>query len=279
MSKKIAFITGASRGIGAESAAALAKQGYDVAVVARTLAEGEGHDHIGDSSPLPGSLEATAAVVKTLGREALCLRGDILDEDSMIAAVEKTLDHFGQIDFLFNNAVYQGVGNQETLMEVSKQQIQAVYQGNIFTPLAIIKAALPSMEHRKSGTIINMLSATAFLDPPATAAKGGWGFVYASSKAAFGRMAGALRVEHTDAGLRFFNLEPGTVITEVMKAAGIDKEILKFFRPCTPATIGAVAAWLADNEPKEEWKPLDVLRGPAIAKELGLLKVPSLLEP
>lgn len=279
MSKKVAFITGASRGIGAESAAALAKQGYDVAIVARTMAEGEAHDHVGDSSPLPGSLEATAAAVKALGQEALCLRGDILDEDSMITAVEKTLDHFGQIDFLFNNAVYQGEGNQEPLMEVTKEQIQAIYQGNIFTPLAIIKAALPSMEQRKSGTIINMLSATAFLDPPATAANGGWGFVYPSSKAAFGRMAGALRVEHADAGLRFLNLEPGTVITELMKASGIDKEILKFFRPCTPAAIGAVAAWLAENEAKEEWKPLDVLRGPAIAKELGLLKAPSLLEP
>jgi NAD(P)-dependent dehydrogenase (short-subunit alcohol dehydrogenase family) len=277
MSNKVAFITGASRGIGAESAAALAKEGYDVAIVARTLADGEVHDHIGSLAPLPGSLEATAAVVNVLGQEALCLRGDILDEASMINAAKKTLKHFGHIDLLFNNAVYQGTGNQETLMDVTKEQIQAIYQGNIFTPLALIKTILPAMEQRKSGTVINMLSATAFLNPPATAANGGWGFAYPSSKAAFGRMSGALRVEHADVGLRIFNLEPGTVITEVMKASGIDKEILKFFRPCTPAAIASVVAWLAENEPLEEWNPTDVLRGPAIAKILGLLKAPSLL--
>lgn len=277
MSKKVAFITGASRGIGAESAAALAKAGYDVTIVARTLAEGEAHDHVGSSAPLPGSLEATATAVKILGREALCLRGDILDEDSMISAVEKTLEYFGQIDLLFNNAVYQGEGNQESLMDVSREQMQSIYQGNIFTPLAIIKAALPSMEQRRSGTILNMLSATAFLNPPAPAVQGGWGFAYPSSKAAFGRMAGCLRVEHADAGLRVFNIEPGTVITDLMKASGIDKEILKRFRPCTPAAIGSVIAWLADNEPLEEWKPLEVLRGPAIAKSLGLLEAASLL--
>jgi NAD(P)-dependent dehydrogenase (short-subunit alcohol dehydrogenase family) len=277
MSNKVAFITGASRGIGAESAAALAKEGYDVAIVARTLADGEVHDHIGSLAPLPGSLEATAAVVNVLGQEALCLRGDILDEASMINAAKKTLKHFGHIDLLFNNAVYQGTGNQETLMDVTKEQIQAIYQGNIFTPLALIKTILPAMEQRKSGTVINMLSATAFLNPPATAANGGWGFAYPSSKAAFGRMSGALRVEHADVGLRIFNLEPGTVITEVMKASGIDKEILNFFRPCTPAAIASVVAWLAENEPLEEWNPTDVLRGPAIAKILGLLKAPSLL--
>ena len=103
MSNKVAFITGASRGIGAESAAALAKEGYDVAIVARTLANGEVHDHIGSLAPLPGSLEATAAVVNALGQEALCLRGDILDEASMINAAKKTLKHFGHIDLLFNN--------------------------------------------------------------------------------------------------------------------------------------------------------------------------------
>jgi NAD(P)-dependent dehydrogenase (short-subunit alcohol dehydrogenase family) len=122
-----------------------------------------------------------------------------------------------------------------------------------------------------------MLSATAFMDPPAPADLGGWGFAYPSSKAAFGRMAGALRAEHGDSGLRVFNLEPGTVITEVMKQSGIDKEILKRFKPCSPAAIGAVVAWLAENEPKDEWHPQDILRGPAIAKTLGLLDTPSAL--
>ncbi len=61
---RVAFITGASRGIGAESAVALAKAGYRVAITARTLSEGESHDHVGSATVLPGSLEATAAAVR-----------------------------------------------------------------------------------------------------------------------------------------------------------------------------------------------------------------------
>ncbi|MEH6581814.1 MAG: SDR family oxidoreductase [Halioglobus sp.] len=278
MSRTVAFITGASRGIGAESAVALAKAGYDVAITARTLAEGESHDHVGKATPLPGSLEATAAAVRAVGGEALCLQADILEEASVIGAAEQAKSHFGQIDLLFNNAVYQGTGNQEPVLEVTRAQLDAIFQGNLFTPLALVKAVLPGMLERQSGTIINMVSYTAFNNPPAPADKGGWGFAYPSSKAAFGRMAGSLRVEHPDSGLRCFNLEPGTVVTEVMKAAGITEDVMKRFKPCTPAAIAAVVAWLAQNEPLAEWQPEETLRGPAIAKQLELLNAPSLLE-
>ena len=178
---------------------------------------------------------------------------------------------------LFNNAVYQGAGNQERLLDVSREQLDAIYQGNLFTPLALVRALLPGMIERGRGTIINMLSATAFLDPPAPADQGGWGFAYPSSKAALGRMAGSLRAEHGQAGLRVFNLEPGTVITELMKQAGIDKLVLERFRPCSAATIGAVVAWLADNNPREEWLAEPVLRAPALAKSLALLDQTSFL--
>ena len=72
-------------------------------------------------------------------------------------------------------------------------------------------------------------------------------------------------------------MEPGTVITEVMRAAGVDEKVLARYKPCTPAAIGAVVAWLACNEPKEEWQPNKLLHAPAIAKELGLLDAPSSL--
>ncbi|MEZ5502427.1 MAG: SDR family NAD(P)-dependent oxidoreductase [Halioglobus sp.] len=74
MTSKVAYITGASRGIGAESAVALARAGYAVAITARTLSDGERHDHIGKSTPLPGSLEATAAAVRAVGGEACACR-------------------------------------------------------------------------------------------------------------------------------------------------------------------------------------------------------------
>jgi len=105
--KPVAFITGASRGIGAETAVTLAQSGYRVAITARTLSDGETHDHLGHSTALPGSLEATAEAVARTGGEALCLRGDILDTDSMRAAASQALSHFGRIDLLLNNAVYR----------------------------------------------------------------------------------------------------------------------------------------------------------------------------
>ena len=278
MSKRVAFVTGASRGIGAESAVALARAGFNVAITARTLSDGESHDHIGKATPLPGSLKATAAAVQSVGGEALCLQADILNEASIVAAAEAALARFGHIDLLFNNAVYQGTGNQEPLLDVTRKQLDAIYQGNLFTPLALVKCLLPSMLEQQQGTIINMVSYTAFNNPPAPADKGGWGFAYPSSKAAFARMAGSLRGEHPDSGLRCFNLEPGTVVTEVMKAAGITDEVMKRFKPCTAAAIAAVVAWLAENDPSPEWQPDEILRGPAIAKHLDLLQTPSLLE-
>ena len=141
-----------------------------------------------------------------------------------------------------------------------------------------MQTLLPGLIERGGGTIINMVSYTAFNNPPAAADKGGWGFAYPSSKAALARMARAIRAEHPDSGLRCFNLEPGTVVTEVMKAAGITEEVLQRFRPCRAATIAGVVAWLADNEPEADWQTQDILRGPAMAKALDLFKTPSLLD-
>ena len=277
MGKPVAFVTGASRGIGAESAVALARAGYDLAITARTLQDGERHDHLGSNEPLAGSLEATADAVHAAGGEALCLQADILDEPGMVAAAQQALSHWGRVDLLFNNAVYQGTGNQEPLLEVTRTQLDAIYQGNLYTPLALVQTLLPAMLSRGAGTIINMVSYTAFSDPPAPADQGGWGFAYPSSKAALARMAGTLRVEHPDSGLRVFNLEPGLVITEVMKAAGITEEVMKRYKPCSAAAIAAVVAWLANNDPAPEWLDGPVLRGPALAKTIVLLDSSSLL--
>jgi hypothetical protein len=63
-----------------------------------------------------------------------------------------------------------------------------------------------------------------------------------------------------------------------MKAAGITDEIMKRYKPCTPSAIAAVVAWLAENEVPAQMQPDETLRGPAIAKQLDLLRAPSLLE-
>jgi NAD(P)-dependent dehydrogenase (short-subunit alcohol dehydrogenase family) len=278
MKGKTAFVTGASRGIGAESAVALARSGFDVVITARTAIEGERHDHVGKVTALPGSLEATAQAIRREGQKALVLKADILDETMMLDAASEALAEFGTVDLLFNNAVYQGEGNLSPVLDVGRSRVEAIMQGNFYTPLALVKALLPKMLERGQGTIINMVSYTAFNDPPAPADQGGWGFAYPASKAALARMAGSLRVEHPDSGLRCYNLEPGTVFTEVMRIAGITEELLKRYKAVSPAAIAGVVAWLAENEPSIEWLAEDALRGPALAKQLGLLDIASFLE-
>src|SRR5881227_33254 len=101
--RKVAFITGASRGIGKVCAAYLADAGYDVAISARTVQDGEAREHsstlrASDTSPLPGSLAATAALVREKGREALMVPADLLDRASLGAAATTVLERWGRVD-------------------------------------------------------------------------------------------------------------------------------------------------------------------------------------
>ena len=84
MQPQVALITGASRGIGKATALAFAEAGFDVAITARTLREGERYEHASsvktsDTSPMPGSLELTAGLIEEPGRRAFPIRMDLLD--------------------------------------------------------------------------------------------------------------------------------------------------------------------------------------------------------
>lgn len=269
--KKVAFITGASRGIGAATAVLLAKAGYNLGLTARTLNEGEQHEHGSWDSmkkPLPGSLEATAAEARAHGAEVVLFRSDILEPESVVAAAERTLAHFGHVDLLFNNACYQGPGNMQRLLDVTIDQARNIYQGNVLTPLALVQALLPAMLARGTGAVVNMVSGSALNDPPAPADQGGWGFVYPSSKAALIRMVPSLRVEHRDSGLRFFNVEPGFVVTEVMKANGFDDTIAERFRPTSPEAIADIVHWLVESDQALEYQDKAVIHAPQLHRKL-----------
>src|SRR2546421_1565597 len=103
--RKVAFVTGASRGIGKGIAVHLARAGFDVAITARTVEEGESREHSStvrqsDTSALPGSLAATAAQVEAEGRRALTLPADLLDRASLGAAMATALERWGRVDVL-----------------------------------------------------------------------------------------------------------------------------------------------------------------------------------
>lgn len=269
--RKVAFITGASRGIGAVTAIALARAGYNLALTARTLREGEQHEHgawASQKSALPGSLEATAAATRAHGAETLLLRSDILDTASVLAAADQALEHFGRVDLLFNNACYQGPGNLQRVLDVTLEQAERVYRGNVLTPLALVQKLLPGMLAQGEGSLINMVSGSAMADPPAPADQGGWSFVYPSSKAALIRMVPSLRVEHAGSGLRFFSVEPGFVLTEAMKANGFGVDVPTLYQATEPEAIAAVVVWLAESDAALAWHDKGVIHAPQLHRKL-----------
>lgn len=247
---RIAFITGASRGIGKATALALARKGFDVVVTARTMEEGEAFEHGSRESEvkaLPGSLRETAQGVEALGRRALPIRLDLLDLDSIDAAVEATLSAWGRIDLLVNNGIYQGPGVMSPVAELAQVQMQRLFQGNVFSQVHLIQRCLPGMLAQGSGTIVNVVSESGMMDPPGPIGKGGWGFAYSASKAALIRMAGVMKVEYAGTALRFFNMEPGFVITETMRLRPDMEAFASLYGGAPPEVPAETIAWLATD--------------------------------
>jgi len=262
--RKIAFVTGASRGIGKASAIALARAGFDVAVTARTVREGEA----ADGSSMPGSIETTAEAVRAEGATALPLRLDLLDRPSIDLAIDTTLERFGRIDVLLNNGIYTGEATMQHVLDLEHDEVARLFEANVFAQLHVVQRVLRPMLNAGGGTIIDMVSAAGMSDPPAPAGRGGWGWAYAASKAAFERMIGVLAVEHADAGLRLFNVEPGFVVTEAM--AYHDPEgHFEQFGGAPPSVPAAVIAWLAGS-PEADALSGQTLSAQRLALERGL---------
>jgi len=246
---KIAFVTGASRGIGRATALAFAREGYDVAISARSIDDGARHEHeviAADGTPLTGSLRSTAAAIEALGRKVWLVPLDLLDENSAKQAVEQVAKECGRIDVLVNNAIYQGSDLNHAFLDLTAEILDRVYRGYVQGPVTLTQGIARLMVAQGAGVIINVSSGAGESNPPVSADKGGWGYAYGAGKAAVSRLAGIINVELGAKGLRAYTINPGVVATEALKATIGDQGIAALGGMAAPPEVPAAAIlWLA----------------------------------
>lgn len=249
--RKVAFVTGASRGIGYCTALAFARAGFDVAIAARTVRDGDRHAHsLTDKAgrALPGSLERTADDIRALGGRVCMVAMDLLDPDSVTAAAKTVLERMGRVDVLVNNAIYQGGDLNLPLLELQPETLQRVAQAYMASPLALVQAVLPAMRERGSGVVINVTSGAGEGDPPVPAAQGGWGYAYGAGKAAVSRLSGVINAEHGGDGILAYTVNPGVVSTDALAATIGDQGVKALGGHCAPPEVpAAVMLWLATS--------------------------------
>lgn len=247
----VVLVTGASRGIGAATAVVFARAGWRVAITARTQTEGQTLDHQlrrRDGTLLTGSLASTADAVRATGAAVFAQPMDLMDRASLDAAADAVLAHYGHVDLLINNAVYQDRETNAMLLDTDDDVLARTFYGNVSAPLRLVRRLLPSMIAQGGGQIINVSSGAGKNDPPAPANQGGWGFAYGASKAALARMAGCLNREHGRDGIRAFSVNPGVVATQALSAAlGDGGEIEKRYGAMKPEAIATALHWLATD--------------------------------
>lgn len=200
---KVVIVTGASRGIGAEIARLFAEEGGKVAVVARTLKEG---DHV-----LEGSLEHTVNTIKAAGGEATAITADISDYDQCVRAVEETRAKYGPIDVLVNNAALT------YFIPIKDYPISKWHRSigvNFHAPFYFSQLVLPDMLARKAGSIVNISSGAA-IGPGRGPYKGDFGrggTLYGAEKAALERFTQGLASEVYQDGVSVTCVSPSQVV-------------------------------------------------------------------
>ena len=145
---RVAFITGAAHGQGRAVALALAADGADIVGfdVAKKIA------YPGYGQGTPEELASLQAEVEALGRRALVFAGDVRDAAAIQAAVDGTMDAFGQVDILFNNA---GIVAYAAADAMTEDEWDAMIGINLKGPFLVARAIIPHMKARKAGVIIN----------------------------------------------------------------------------------------------------------------------------
>lgn len=196
LADKVAIVTGSSRGLGKNMAVELAKEGCHIVVAARSEQETD--------PKLPGTIHSTAEELRALGVRALPVRMDITDEESVRAMVQATLDEFGRIDILINNA---GVMAPGRLWEMPLKRWDLVTRVNVRGTVIACQAVIPHMIEQGDGVIFNISSIAADQNAAGNTS-------YAVTKQALRKLSEGLAGEVKQYNIRVFSLSPeGLVVT------------------------------------------------------------------
>jgi 3-oxoacyl-[acyl-carrier protein] reductase len=199
---KRALVTGASRGIGAAIAKALAIEGADVAITYEKSAE---------------AAKAVVAAIKATGGRAVAIQADSADVSAVQASVEKTVAELGGLDILVNNA---GILRLSTVRDISLEDIDALLNVNVRAVIVASKAGIPHLG--KGGRIINIGSFFADKVP------GGAGLpVYALTKSALTAFSQGLARELGPSDITVNVVQPGSIDTDMNPAHGPFGEVLR----------------------------------------------------
>lgn len=191
MTKRVWFITGASRGIGAEITKAALEAGDSVVATAR------------DPKKIIERFRSSERL--------LPLALDVTDELSVAGAVETAMAHFGRIDVLVNNAGYGIIGAVE---ETPLSDVRRIYETNVFGLLTVTNAVLPQMRRQRSGHVLNLSSVGGYRSGP------GFG-IYCSTKFAVEGISEALHDELAPLGIHVTVVEPGYFRTEFLESHSV----------------------------------------------------------
>ncbi|HEX7166008.1 MAG TPA: SDR family NAD(P)-dependent oxidoreductase [Acidimicrobiales bacterium] len=223
--RKIALVTGASRGIGEATARALDRDGFRVALAAR-------------------SVEDMQLVAKQLDNDPVVFDIDLSDRDAPAALADGVCTVLGGVDVLVNNAA---AAARLSTVDTDANVIDGLLAVNVRAPLLLVAALVPTMRERGGGSIVNLSSVSGVVGTPRRAA-------YAATKGAIDAMTRSLAIELGPMGIRVNSVAPGVVDTALWarnKAVpGVVERIEEqtpLRRWATPEDIADVIAFLASD--------------------------------
>ncbi len=225
---KVAIITGGDSGIGRAVAIAFAAEGAKVVI-----------SYLDEDK----DAKETQKIIKKMGREIKIIPGNLRNVSECEKLVEETVDTYGKLDILVNNAAQQYP--QDSLEDISEEQLRTTFEVNIFSQFFVTKAALPHL--KKGSSIINSSSVTAY--------RGSKHLMdYAATKGAIVAFTRSLSSNLASKGIRVNGVAPGPIWTPLIPASFSKEKVDKFGknvpmgRPGEPEEVAPSYVFLASDD-------------------------------